>query len=138
MSTIKTLFEDSIRYEEHFLAYYIFCLIQEGKITKNDESSVLNKVKPDREKLTTMIKNNTLGFCQIKMYALKGKKGKWMFIFSKSPEEAKWHLWEVMGSQAVHCREISLDHEIMNGNRFISFREWKKEQKAFPCLVGYG
>ncbi|MBS4192318.1 hypothetical protein KHA94_19335 [Bacillus sp. FJAT-49705] len=137
MSSIKTLFEEAICYEEHVLAHYIFCLIQEGKIAWDDEDSVLFEVQPDIEKLTNMIENNFLGICKIHMYALKVKKGKWVFIFAKSPEEAKVHLWRTTGSKPLNCQELSLDQEVLIGNRFLNFREWKKEQSGFPCLVGY-
>ncbi|WP_267917520.1 hypothetical protein [Lederbergia citrisecunda] len=37
----------------------------------------------------------------------------------------------------MKCREIIPDQIVYIGNRFISFREWKKEQEKFPCLVGF-
>ncbi|KAB2336176.1 hypothetical protein F7731_11800 [Cytobacillus depressus] len=137
MSTIETLYDDAIRYEEHVLAHYILCLIQEGKISLDDEESVLFEVQPDTVKLTKMIENNHLVFCQIHMYALKVGERKWAFIYAVSPEEAKTHLWKMTGSRALNCREMAPDEEVLIGNRFLNFREWKKEQKEFPCLVGY-
>ena len=136
MSTIETLYGDAIRYEELVLAHYILCLIQEGKITWSDESSILTEVQADREKLTDMIKNNILGICQIHMYALKVKRGKWVFIYAKSPEEAKQHLRTTTGSKSLNCRKIPADQRVSIDNRFLNFREWKKEQSVFPCLVG--
>ncbi|WP_335488841.1 hypothetical protein [Bacillus sp. JJ1773] len=137
MPTIEALYEDAIRYEEHVLAHYILCLIQEGKISLDDEDSVLFEVQPDMEKLTNMIENNHLRFCEIHMYALKVGEGKWAFIFAESEEEAKIHLWRTTGRRALNCREMAPDEEVFIANRFISFREWKKEHKEFPCLVGY-
>lgn len=137
MPTIEALYYDAIRYEEHVLAHYILCLIHEGKISLDDEDSVLFEVHPDPEKLTNMIENNPLGFCEFNMYALKVKEGKWVFIYASSPEEAETHLWSTLGSKALSCREIAPDEEVLIDNRILNFREWKKEQKELPCLVGY-
>lgn len=136
MSTIKALFKEAIHYEECVLAHYIFCLVQEGRITWRDERSILTKVQPNQDRLADMIRNNFLGICQIHMYALKVKKGKWYFIYAKSPEEAKRHLWITTGSKSLNCHEVPADQRVSIDNRCLTFREWKKEQSEFPCLVG--
>ncbi|MEK3889824.1 hypothetical protein [Bacillus sp. FSL K6-3431] len=137
MPSIKTLFEDAIRYEETFLAHTIFCLSQEGKISWDDNDSVLSKVQPDPARLTEMIEKNFLGICEINMYTVRVTNRKWAFIFAKSSEEAKNHLWKTIRRKPLSCRELSPDQEVWIGNRFLHFREWKKEQSGFPCLVGY-
>lgn len=137
MSTVETLYTDAIRYEESVLAHYILCLLQEGKITWHDDDSVITEVQPDSEKLAEMIEANYLGICKINMYALKIKNGKWAFIFAKNAEEAKQHLWRAIGQKSLKFRELSPDQDICIGNRLLPFREWKKEQSEFPCLVGY-
>ncbi|MBW8347928.1 hypothetical protein K0H71_00535 [Bacillus sp. IITD106] len=137
MSSIENLYEDAIRYEESFLAHYIICLIQEGKIAWHDDDSVLTQVQPDSEKLLKMVETNFLGFCPINIYGLKVKNGRWAFIYAKSPQEAKNHLWKLTGETPLICRELSPDQTLFIGNRFLNFREWKKEQSEFPCLVGF-
>ncbi|KAB2329724.1 hypothetical protein F7731_21490 [Cytobacillus depressus] len=77
MSMIETLYDGAFRYEEHVLAHYILCLVQEGEISLDDRDSVLFEVQPDIEKLTKMIEINFLRFCKINMYALKVEDRNW-------------------------------------------------------------
>lgn len=137
MGSVEMLYKDAIRYEESVLAHYILCLLQEGKIVLQDDDSIISQVQPDSEKLAKMIETNYLGICPINMYALKMGNGQWAFIFAKSEKEAKQHLRRTTGQTPLKCREISPDQSVCIGNRFLPFREWKKEQREFPCLVGY-
>ncbi|MCR2823303.1 hypothetical protein [Lederbergia panacisoli] len=137
MSTVKRLFEDAIRYEESFLAHYIYCLLKEEKITLEDDDSILSEVQPDSAKLVKMVKENHLGFCQVKMFALKARNTPWIFIFAKNLEEAEKLLLRETGQRPLRCREIIPDQVVYVNNRFFNFHDLKKQQSKFPCLVGY-
>lgn len=135
MPTIKALYEDAIKYEESLLAHFIFCLLQERKVDLEQDDAVLSQIKPDPEKLERLLEMNYLGFDQIKIFSLKIARQKWAFIFAQTSEEAQQHLRLQTGQKPLNCLELSPDEVIFTGNRFLNFRELKKEQTQFPCLV---
>ena len=136
MSTIKALYEDAIKYEESLLAHSIFCLLQERKISLEQDDVVLSQVQPDSETLARLMKINYLGFNQIKIFSLKLARQKWAFIFAQTAEEAQQFLRLQTGCKPLNCLELSPDEVIFTGDRFLNFQELKKEQTQFPCLVG--
>ncbi|MBO0994644.1 hypothetical protein [Bacillus sp. SD088] len=136
MATIKALYEDAIKYEESLLAHSIFCLIQEGKIELEQDDAVLLQINPDPEKLEKLLEMNYLGFHQMNIFSLKTGRQKWVFIFAQTAEDAQQHLHMKTGQNPLNCLELSPDEVVFTGNRFLNFRELKKEQTQFPCLVG--
>ncbi|MBP1917212.1 hypothetical protein J2Z23_004197 [Lederbergia galactosidilyticus] len=136
MPTIRELYEDAIKYEESTLAHYILLLLQEGKISTNDDDSVLERMPIDAEKLDQMIQSNYLGFSKIKIYSIKYAVNTFAFVYAGSPADAKLYFFSRTGKQPLNCHELSLDYMMAVGNRFINFRDWRKEQKQFPCIVG--
>lgn len=134
--TIKELYEDAIKYEESFLAHYIFYLIREGKISFSDDSSVLAHHSDYSDKFLRIWQKNQLGFCQIKVYSLKQEAKKFVFIFAKDRKEAILHYRLTYGKNPLNCHEISLDNEMIVGHRVITFRRLKKEFRTFPVVVG--
>ncbi|WP_062110007.1 hypothetical protein [Bacillus niameyensis] len=137
MSTIKTLFEDAVQYEESLLAHHIFCLVQEGKISWHDPDSILSNIEPNFEKLESMHESNFLGLCPIKIFSLKLERGQWAFVYAKDPAEASQYVQRTVGKKPLNCHELSPDFEIYYGNRILNFRALKKEQTEFPCLIMY-
>ncbi|MCJ7840533.1 hypothetical protein MUB24_06275 [Lederbergia sp. NSJ-179] len=136
MPTIRELYEDAIRYEESTLAHYILLLLQEGKISTNDDDSVLDQLPINKERLDRMIQSNYLGFSKIKIYSIKYAENTFAFVYAESPEEARSYFFRHTGMQPLNCHELSLDYMMAVGNRFLSFRDWRKEQSKFPCIVG--
>ncbi|MBU8878182.1 hypothetical protein BGM26_04135 [Bacillus sp. FJAT-29790] len=70
------------------------------------------------------------------IYFFAGKV-KLTIIYTSSSEEAETHFWRMTGKRALNCLEMSPDEDVFIGYRYLSFREWKKEQRGFPCLVRY-
>ncbi len=136
MPTIRELYEDAIKYEESTLAHYILLLLQEGRISTNDDDAVLDRMPINKEKLDQMIQSNYLGFSKIKIYSIKYARNTFAFVYAISEQEAKSYFFRKAGIQALNCHELSPDYMMAVGNRFISFREWRKEQNHFPCIVG--
>ncbi len=136
MSSIRELYESSIEHEHVSLAHYILHLLQEGIVSLEDDESTLNLSLADTEKVNNMIENNILGFSRIRVFALKRKKGTFVFIYAKDKQEATNHFSKTVRSKPINCHEYPLDFEIVKGNRFVSFREMKKEFDGFPVVVG--
>lgn len=136
MTTVRSLFEDAVHYEDAFLAHYIFCLRQEGKVDWDDSDSILSEVEPDTARFESLLESNMLGICSINIYYLRLNREHFALVYAKSPEEATRFTRQKTGIHPWHCREIAPDHEIYYGNRIISFRDLKKEMNEFPCLVG--
>lgn len=137
MSTVKEMFDDAVRYEESTLAHYIFFQLQEGKVQMDDDQSNIDLSEAYSDKFQNMCKNNFLGFDQIKIYSLKQSRSRFIFIFAKNRKEARELYYQEYEKEPINCMELSPD-EIMNfGNRFMTFREIKKEIQVFPCILGY-
>lgn len=137
MSTVKQLFEDAVKYEEPFLAHYIFCLLQEGKVKPDDDESVLDVGLSNEDKFWDMYQKNILGICDIKIFSLKKKDRHFVFIFAKTPEEARKLYIKTYKKQPLNCHELCPDQLMYYGKRFLSFREIKKEMQEFPCILGH-
>src|SRR5690606_272939 len=135
--TIKELYEDAIKYEESLLAHYIFFLLQEGEISLESDKNAINYQLANSEEFRELYKSNVLGFDQIKIYSLKQDKNTFAFIYAKSEEEAIKHYRLKFRKEPLNCHELSMDQEMAVGNRFINFRDWKKEFKQFPVFVGF-
>lgn len=134
--TIKQLYEDAIKYEESFLAHYIFYLIRKGKIALNDDVSVLEHHNDYSDEFLQMWQKNQLGFCQIKVYSLKQNDKKFVFIFAENKKEAILHYRLTYSKNPLNCHELSLDNQMVIGHRVMTFRRLKKEFKSFPVVVG--
>lgn len=137
MSTIKQLYDDAVRFEGSLLAHYIFFLLQEGKVQLDDDESTLDLSLCYADKFLDMWKNNYLGFDQIKIYSLKQSEKRFIFIFAKNPKDARELYYQQYGREPINCMELSPDEIMHYGNRFMSFREIKKEMQSFPCIMGF-
>lgn len=136
MTTVKSLYEDSLYYEESTLAHYIMHLLQEGKAELDDDISKLKFEEADQEKVREMIRSNQLGFSKIKVFALKYSKRAFAFVFAKSEDEATEYFKQTFKKKVLSCYELSLDTPMARGNRILNFREMRKEHNEFPVLAG--
>ncbi|MEQ2525139.1 hypothetical protein WMO40_00385 [Bacillaceae bacterium CLA-AA-H227] len=133
---VRTLYLDSIHYEEPMLAYYILHLLENKKLTLDDDISKLDWEKPNHEQLAAMIKENKLGFHPIKIFSLKMDQNKFVFIFAASREEAIQYYLNTYQKQPLNCLQQLLEYELVRGNKAITFREMKKEHAKFPAVAG--
>jgi len=134
---IKELYEDSIKYEESFIAHYILFLLHEGRISLADDVNKLKLVKADEHKFWQLYKQNPLGFSLIKVFALKHSGKIFVFIFAKDKSEAISFFQQTFNQKPINCHEYSLDTPMNLGNRFLSFRDLRKETNEFPSLIGF-
>jgi len=133
---VKDLFHLSITYEESALAHYIYHLLEEEKITLEDDAEKLDFAKADHTKVAEMIENNLLGFHHIHLFALSATKGKYFFIFARNEEEAIRHFTKTFQRKPRTCKRVLLDHEVMRGNEVVTFRTLRKEYTKFPVIIG--
>jgi hypothetical protein len=66
---VRDLYIDAICYEEVSLAHYIHHLLQEGKVSLEDDAAHLDLNLADHEKVREMIENNVLGFHKVGVYS---------------------------------------------------------------------
>lgn len=137
MTTIRELYEACIKYEESTLAHYILHLLQEGKVSLEDDDSSLDLDQADHQVVAEMIEKNQLGFSFIKVFSLKMYANTFVFIFAKSKEEAIHYYQKTFRKAPLNCYEYPLDYRICRGNDFLSFRDLKKEMTEFPVIAGY-
>jgi len=137
MTTVRELYEESIRYEEKTLAHYILHLLQEGKVSLEDDVDSLDFMQADHEKVAQMIRENKLGFSDIRIFSLKYDNKRFAFIFASSKEEAIQFFRQKFKRKPYNCHEYPLDFPMSRGNEFLTFRDMKKEHSHFPALAGF-
>ncbi|RTR33940.1 hypothetical protein EKG37_06925 [Robertmurraya yapensis] len=133
---VRTLYLDSIHYEEPMLAYYILHLLENKRITLDDDISKLDWEKSNHEQLAAMIKENKLGFHPIKIFSLKMDQNNFVFIFAASPEEATQFYIQTFRKLPLNCVQQLLEYELVRGNETLTFRDMKKEYVKFPAVAG--
>lgn len=134
---VKDYFEDCLITQESTLAHFIYHLLEEKKISLNDEFSISDLYKADKQKVAEMIENNVLGIHKVRVYSLKMDQKTFVFIYALSQEEAINFYTESFLKTPLNCHEYSLDFQLSRGNEFISFRDMKKEFESFPAIAGY-
>ena len=136
---LKELYMNSLIYEKSPLAHMIHYLLSERKVTLEDDTSVLNTVEVDWQKVKDMIERNVLGFHRIRIFSLKKSSTKFVFIFAENEHEAVNYFSRTFRERPVNCSEYLLDYEFIRGNKTITFRDMKKEHEKFPAIAGiYG
>lgn len=137
MSTVKELFDDAVKCENSILAHYIFFLLQEGKLQLDERVSRLDLYAAESYEFLNTWKNNLLGFDNMKIFSLKQSKDIFIFIFAENTRDARYLYWQEYGQEPINCIELTLDELMDYGNRFMTFRDIKKEMRSFPCIMGY-
>jgi hypothetical protein len=134
---VKDLYLDSICFEESSLAHYIHHLLEEQKISLDDNISKIDFDQADHQKVAELIQNNVLGFHKVGIYSLKMNQNDFVFIFADSQQKAIQFYTETFHQTPLNCYEYSLDFELARGNGVISFRDMRKEFMSFPAVAGY-
>ncbi len=134
---VKDLYLDSIRLGESSLAHYIYHLLEEQKISLEENISKIDFEQADHRKVAKMIEENLLGFHEVGIFSLKMNATDYVFIYADSQEQAIRFYTETFRQNPLKCHEYSLDFELVRGNAIISFRDMKKEYVTFPVIAGY-
>ena len=134
--TVRDLYEDAIFFEESTLAYCILHLIQEGKVSLDDDESKLDFNEIDNKKVKELILKNPLGFSRMKIFSLKYSNTAFVFVFAKSKKEAINFFRKQFNKEPLNCHEMLMDKRISVGNRILTFREMRKEFNHFPAFAG--
>ena len=134
---VKELYLNSIRLEESSLAHYIYHLLEEKKISLDDNISKIDFEQANHRKVADMIEKNVLGFHKIAIYSLKMNENEFVFIFAESKQKAIEFYTKTFHHLPLNCHEYPLDFKLSRGNSVISFREMRKEFESFPVLAGY-
>ncbi|MEC1639769.1 hypothetical protein P9E76_03860 [Schinkia azotoformans] len=127
---------DCIIFEESALAHCLYHLLEEKKISLDDDISKIDLNQADHEKVAEMFQKNVLGFHKVGLYSLKMDQTAFVFIYARSQEEAIQFFIKSFHSYPLNCHEYPLEFEITRGKEVLSFREMKKEFKRFPAMAG--
>jgi hypothetical protein len=133
---VKDVYLESLRYEETSLAHCIHHLLEEKKISLEDDMTEIDLEQVNPQKVAEMIRNNVLGFRKLNIYSLKSNRNEFVFIFATRPQEAIQHFTETYHQKPLNCLEFQLDFQLIRGNEIISFRDMRKEFMSFPAVVG--
>jgi hypothetical protein len=133
---VRDVYLDSLRYEESSLAHCIHHLLEEKKISLEDDMTQIDLEQVDPQKVAEMIRNNVLGFRKLNIYSLKRSKNEYVFIFATRQQEAIQLYTETYHQLPLNCLEYQLDFQLIRGNEIISFRDMRKEFMSFPAIVG--
>jgi hypothetical protein len=134
---VRDLYIDAICYEEVCLAHYIHHLLEEGKVSVEDDAATLDLNLADHAKVKEMIENNVLGFHKIGVYALKKNQREFVFIFAETEQEAMQFFAKTFHKTPINCHQYSLSTQIMREHRMTTFWEMRKEHFAFPAVAGF-
>jgi hypothetical protein len=133
---VKDVYLESLRYEETSLAHCIHHLLEEKKISLEDDMTEIDLEQVNPQKVAEMIRNNVLGFRKLNIYSLKRNRNEFVFIFATRQQEAIQHFTEIFHQLPLNCIEYQLDFQLIRGNEIISFRDMRKEFMSFPAVVG--
>jgi hypothetical protein len=133
---VRELYMDCFQYEEPILAHYLHHLLEEEKISLDDDISRIDLNQANHQKVAEMIEKNVLRLHLISLYTLKRNQREFVFIFAASKEEAIQFFIKTFQHFPLNCNKYSLDMEIVRGNEIVSFRAMRKEYSRFPAVVG--
>lgn len=134
---VRDLYIDAICYEEVSLAHYIHHLLEEGKISLEDDESKLDLNAADHTKVREMIEQNILGFYKIGVYALKKNQQEFVFVFAVTEQEAIEFFAKTFHQTPLNCHQYSLTTQIMRDHQLMTFWDMRKEHLVFPAIAGY-
>lgn len=134
---VKELYHDCLMLEESTLAYYLYHLLAETKISLDDNISKIDLHQADHKEVAELIQKNPLGFRKVGIYSLKMDEKSFIFIYASSQEEAIQFYIKSFQSPPLNCQEYPQEFEITRGKDVRSFRKMKKEHKSFPAIAGY-
>ncbi|MEW9053624.1 MAG: hypothetical protein AB2392_20855 [Neobacillus sp.] len=134
---IEELYLDCFRYEMSPLAHCIYHLLEEKKISLDDDVSKLDLGQADPVKVSKLYKSNVLAIYKNHVYSLKIRQNQFVFIFANSEQEAIQFYTETFHQYPLNCHEYPLDYQFARGKEEISFWDLRKEFVTFPAVAGY-
>ncbi|MEH7490692.1 hypothetical protein [Neobacillus niacini] len=134
---VREVYEDCFHFNESTLAHCIYHLIEEEKITLDDDMAKVDFKQVDNQKVSTMIQNNLLGINKFGIFSLKMNQKEFVFIFANSKQEAIQFYHDTFYTYPLNCHEYTLDYQLARGNKVISFREMRKDFENIPAIAGF-
>ncbi|WP_419887711.1 hypothetical protein ACN6MT_20055 [Neobacillus niacini] len=134
---VKDLYLDCLQNKISSVAHYIYHLLEQQKLSLDDDSSKIDLVEADLQKVEEMIKNDVLGIHKMCVYSLKMNQRDFVFIFAASEVSAIQYYRRTFGNSPLNCHEYPLDFQFYRGNDVISFRDMRQGIEEFPAIAGY-
>lgn len=142
--TIKSLFGDAIKYDEPFIAHYIYFAQMKGKITHDDPLDKLYEVtftEEEQKEFELLRANDWLCMRPVKIYAVKRGEKRFAFYFALNEREVRKLHYQMYGEwvvKMISCYNQMIDKSLyfQETKQTRSFRELIREAEEFPWFVG--
>jgi hypothetical protein len=134
---VKEFYSDCLRFEESVLAHYMYHLLEERKISLDDDLDDIDFEQVDHQKVKELIQSNVLGIHKVRIFSLKMGENDFYFIFALTKQEAIQFYKKTFHHTPLNCHEYSLDFQLYRGKDTISFRDMRKEFESFPAIAGW-
>lgn len=135
---VMELMQESIRYDETFLAYAIFWGIQKNVFRGNHDCNSIDFNLVNVSETKEMMNQNILGIEMIRLYSMKMEDGRFAIVLAKQETDAKGKFLSEYGKLPRRVIDIS---EKMDTSFYFekighrSIREIKESILEFPYLV---
>lgn len=103
---VKELYVDALYYDEACLAYSLYYLLKEKKLSLDDDTSIINWDDIDNQAVHELMQKNHLGIKKIRMFTLKMSPHRFAFIFATDEREAINHFKHVFKRRPINCMNI--------------------------------
>lgn len=141
--TIKSLFDDSIKYDEPFTAHYIYFAKMKRKIAFQDTVDKLYELtltEEETKEFEQLRASDPLKMRPLNLYAIKRSLDCYAFYFAQNAIQARELHYETHGEWAnkmSSCYIQMIDKSIYDPDtkQTKSFRDLMREVVDFPCFV---
>lgn len=142
--TIKSLYDDAIKYDEPYTAHYIHFAIMKGKVTFQDTVDKLYEftfIEEETKEFEQFRASDYLNMRPIKLYAIKCNEHSYAFYFAQNALDARELHYKIYGQWANKinsCYNQMIDKLIYcpYTKQTKSFRESLKRGEGVPWFVG--
>lgn len=120
---LRDVLNDAIKYDESFIAYWIYWVSTKGK-SLDDEYDTITEIKWNTDEIKELMEQNPLGLNAVQVYS--HRKGKEFYLFlARNKEEALKGLYDVTGD---------LTGEMLVVPNGIHKALWDVENRRTECL----
>lgn len=136
--TLNELLYESLKGDEHFLAYSIFWAMQKGLVVGTDNFDKFKNADLNIEEIKALQELNPLGVKQINLYSMNISATEYLFVFAGTPIEARGLFHSTVGRfpEKVVDASSRMDTTMWDEQEgYQTFRQMKDKTMAFPSVA---
>lgn len=136
--TLNELLYESLKSDEHFLAYSIYWAIQEGLVKGSDRFETLKNINLDTVKINELRERNVLNVKEIKLYSMPMETNQYLFVFAENESDARGVYMQQFSKLPKSIGDMTsrMDFEMWSEEEgYKTFREMKDEILHFPSVA---